>query len=258
MKTLRVLAATLIATVAISAMTLSAFAPKVLAQPAAQSGQPMPIYELDPNWPKWPANFKTPFVSGIFIDLKDNAWFATRPRRAVGSDQQVIPPPVMVFDRDGNYVKGWGGPGYGYEWPQSEHSVYIDYKGFLWISGDQRKSADYPFDDDQLLKFTQDGKFVMQMGHNAASKGDNDTENFNRPPNVQVNPKTNELFVADGYGNHRIAVYDADTGKFKRMWGAFGKPPSGPELNGEPTTFEGDGLPYFNTPHVLLLSHDDL
>jgi DNA-binding beta-propeller fold protein YncE len=163
----------------------------------------------------------------------------------------------MVFDPEGNYVKGWGGPGY--DWLGSEHNVYIDHKGFVWITGDSCKDVDKP-DDDQILKFTQDGEFVVQLGHPSVSKGDNDTENFNRPPNVQVNPKTNELFVADGYGNHRIIVLNADTGEFKRMWGAFGNPPKGQYVcrPGEPETFTGDGAPDFAVPHVLLLSHDDL
>ncbi|HYM17643.1 MAG TPA: hypothetical protein VEU06_03690 [Micropepsaceae bacterium] len=166
----------------------------------------------------------------------------------------------MIFDPDGNYIRGWGGPGPGYEWPASEHNIHIDYKGYVWVTGDSCKGQTSPFDDDQLLKFTQDGKFVMQIGHGSAGKGDSDTENFRRPPNVQVSPKTNEVFVADGYGNHRIVVLDADTGKFKRMWGAFGKTPAGPEwcFSPEPKSFEGEGPAYFATPHVLLLSHDDL
>ena len=248
--------ATLIAAAAIP-MSFAAAAP---AQPAAVSNRPLPVFEVDPNWPKWPANYRTPFVSGITIDPQGNAWLTTRPARAQPDPQKSVSPPIMIFDPQGNFIRGWGGPGAGFEWPASEHNIYIDYKGFVWVSGDSCKGQTSPVDDDQVLKFTQDGKFVMQIGHSDAGKGDNDTQNFRRPPNVQVNPKTNELFVADGYGNHRIVVLDADTGKFKRMWGAFGKAPMGPEwcFSPEPKTFAGEGPAYFATPHVLLLSHDDL
>ena len=260
MKILSALAAALLAAVGISAAELS-LTTAAQAQPAANSARPLPVFEIDPNWPKWPEKYRTPFVSGVAIDPQGNAWLTTRPIHANPDPQKVTSPPIMIFDPQGNFIRGWGGPGPGYEWPASEHNINIDYKGFVWVSGDSCKDQNNPIDDDQVVKFTQDGKFVMQIGHSNAGKGDNDTGNFRRPPNVQVNPKTNELFVADGYGNHRIIVLDANTGKFKRMWGAFGKPPMGPEgscFSPEPRTFEGEGAPYFSTPHVLLLSHDEL
>jgi DNA-binding beta-propeller fold protein YncE len=262
-KTLKALSAharAFVAAAAMSAAALCSFLSNAQAQPAGNSARPLPIFEIDPDWPKWPANYRLPFVSGAMIDPQGNAWLTTRPARAQPDPQKAVSPPIMIFDPQGNFIRGWGGPGPGYQWPASEHNVYLDYKGFVWISGDSCKGQTSPADDDQILKFTQDGKFVMQIGHSSAGKGDNDTENFRRPPNVQVNPKTNELFVADGYGNHRIIVLDADTGKFKRMWGAFGNPPMGPEwcFSPDPKTFEGDGVGYFATPHVLLLSHDDL
>ncbi len=254
-----VITALLITAAAIS----GGFAPSAAAaqaQPAARAAPPLPAFDIDPNWPKWPAQYTLPFVSGIMIDPQGNAWLTTRPSRAQPDPQKTVSPPIMIFDPQGNFIRGWGGPGAGYEWPASEHNVYMDHKGFVWVSGDSCKGRTSPVDDDQVLKFTQDGKFVMQIGHSDAGKGDNDTENFRRPPNVQVSPRTNELFVADGYGNHRIIVLDADTGKFKRMWGAFGKPPAGPEwcFSEDPKSFEGEGAAYFATPHVLLLSHDDL
>src|SRR6516165_2856044 len=146
-----------------------------------------------------------------------------------GPDFAMGAPPVMVFDQAGNNIKAWGGDGPGYEWPQREHGIHIDYKGFVWIGGNSCPTNGLPglrpVADDQLLKFTQDGKFVMQIGHSNQSKGNADTGNLHRPADAWVYAPTNELFVADGYGNHRVAVFDADTGKFKRMWGAFGNKP---------------------------------
>nr|TFG53191.1 MAG: hypothetical protein E4H34_04005 [Hyphomicrobiales bacterium] len=232
------------------------------AQPAANPARPLPIFELDPDWPKIPENFRAPFVSGIVIDSQDNAWLTTRRLRSMPDGDKIDGPAIMIFDPEGNYIRGWGGPGEGYEWPESEHNSYIDYQGFVWVSGDSCAGRPPAADDDQILKFTQDGEFVMQIGHSNAGQGDFDTENFRRPPNVQVNPKTNELLVADGYGNHRIVALDADTGNFKRMWGAFGNPPSfmgeDPCFPSEAESFEGVGAMNFSIPHVLLLSQDDL
>ncbi len=184
-------------------------------QPRAASTREIPKFELDPSWPKMPNGWVLGQVSSAAADEQDNIWILHRPR--VVRPNQKTGPPVMEFDQEGNYIRGWGGPGSGYDWPQSEHGIYVDYKGYVWIGGQT--------DEDQILKFTKDGKFVMQIGHGGHKKTNADTENFWKPTDVFVYPKTNELFVADGYGNRRIIVFDADTGKYKRMWGAFGKVP---------------------------------
>ena len=123
----------------------------------------------------------------------------------------------MEFDADGNYVQGWGGDAPGYDWPSSEHGIYVDPKGFVWVGGRGTKT--------RFLKFTKQGKFVLQIGKGGHPKTNKDTKNLSKPADVFVHAKTNELFVADGYGNKRIIVFDADTGAFKRMWGAYGNPP---------------------------------
>ena len=188
----------------------------VLARPAPAATREIPVFQVDPAWPKIPNGWSLGQVASAASDPKDNIWILQRPR-TVRPDQKAAPP-VMEFDQAGNYIKGWGGPGAGYDWPQTEHGIYIDYKGFVWIGGSGN--------EDQILKFTQDGKFVMQLGHGGHKKTNADTENFWKPADVFVYPKTNELFVADGYGNKRIIVFDADTGKFKRMWGAYGNTPA--------------------------------
>jgi DNA-binding beta-propeller fold protein YncE len=130
---------------------------------------------------------------------------------------------VLVFDQAGNLIRHWGGPGEGYEWPVGMHGVHVDYKGNVWLGGNGKGDA-------QVLKFTRDGKFLMQVGRQGKSGGSNDTENFNRPAKIWVDPKTNEAYIADGYGNRRVAVIDADTGKLKRYWGAYGNKPEDKEL----------------------------
>jgi hypothetical protein len=252
----------LIVATSVSAAGLLPMGAAAQAQPAANPARPLPIFELDPDWPKIPENFRVPFVSGIVIDEEDNAWLTTRQIRSTPDGDKIDGPAIQIFDPEGNYIRGWGGPSPDYEWPESEHNSYIDHKGFVWVFGDACTArSPNAIDDDQVLKFTQDGEFVMQIGRSNAGTDDNDTENFRRPPNVQVSPRTNELFVADGYGNHRVIVFDADSGDFKRMWGAFGNPPS---YSGEETcfpqeaeSFEGVGAMYFSIPHVLLLSDDD-
>ena len=81
-----------------------------------------------------------------------------------------------------------------------------------------------------IMKFTQDGKFLMQIGKFGASKGSNDVENLRLPAKIFVDKDTNEVYVADGYGNHRVIVYDADSGKYKRHWGAYGHKPEDTNL----------------------------
>jgi DNA-binding beta-propeller fold protein YncE len=132
-------------------------------------------------------------------------------------------PPILVYDSQGNLLRSWGGPGPGYEWPESNHGVHVDYKGNVWIGGNGQKDA-------HILKFTNDGKFLMQVGRFGGNKGSNDLENFWRVAKIWVDPKTNEAYVADGYGNKRVAVLDADTGKMKRYWGAYGNKPDDANL----------------------------
>ncbi|OLC51200.1 MAG: hypothetical protein AUH43_03090 [Acidobacteria bacterium 13_1_40CM_65_14] len=176
----------------------------------------VPKFEVDPAWPRIPNGWALGQVASAAADEQDHVWVLHRSRN-VRRDQKTGPP-VMEFDTAGNYVQGWGGVGSGHPWPSSEHGIYVDYKGFVWIGGQG--------DDDQILKFTKTGKFVMQIGRNGQKKTNQSTTNFWKPADVFVYPKTNELFVADGYGNKRIIVFDADTGAFKRMWGAFGNVPT--------------------------------
>jgi DNA-binding beta-propeller fold protein YncE len=223
----------------------------------------VPGFEVDPFWPNRPLpnNYILGELGGVYVDSQDHVWIISRPK-TLTDDQKgsalnpptsecCIPaPPVIEFDSLGNYIQGWGGPGSRYEWPDNEHGIYVDYKGNVWVGGNTIGK------DDQILKFTNNGKFLLQIGHEGKSQGSSDIENLNRPTQVVVYQKTNEVFVADGYQNRRVIVFDADTGKFKRMWGAYGNRPddSAPRTR----SFDGPAQQQFNLVHGVSISRDDL
>ena len=236
-----------------------------VAVPAAAQQQPraLPTFAVDPSWPKVPDNTKLGDISSIAIDAQDNAYVLHRPRTLKPENAAGAAPAVVVFDPAGNFIRAWGGAGAGYEWPEREHGIHIDHKGFAWIGGNQCPTSGNVglklVADDQLLKFTLDGKFVLQIGKSNQSKGDGDTANVHRAADAWVLPSTNEVFVADGYGNHRVIVFDGETGAFKRTWGAFGKPPGGKDncAIARLTEFPpGDGAPDFNVAHSIRVSND--
>jgi DNA-binding beta-propeller fold protein YncE len=137
---------------------------------------------------------------------------------------------VLQFDSSGKFLQGWGGPSAQYEWFDQEHGIYVDDKDNVWLTGSARPAlagANRKLlrSDNMILEFTSTGKFIKQIGHRDTSTGNNDRENVYSATDLSVYPKTNEVFVADGYINHRVIVFDADTGKSKRMWGAFGNVP---------------------------------
>jgi hypothetical protein len=189
----------------------------VLAQ-ARPAAHEVPQFKVDPTWPKVPSQWILGIVSSSAVDSDDNVWVLQRPLTLGADEKAKAAPPLLEFDAAGNFIQAWGGPGEGYDWPKTEHGVYVDPRGFVRIGGSGGG-------DNQLLKFTKAGKFVMQIGHAGQSKGNADTKNLNEPADVFVYQKTNELFVADGYANKRLIVFDPDTGAFKRMWGAFGNVP---------------------------------
>ena len=130
-----------------------------------------------------------------------------------------IADPILEFDQAGNLLRHWGGKdGPGYQWPDSNHGLNIDNKGNIWIGGNGAM-------DGHVLKFTLDGKFVMQVGKKGVTRNSLAQDHFFQVAKTFFYQPTDEVFVADGYGNRRVAVIDAQTGKMKRFWGAYGKPP---------------------------------
>jgi DNA-binding beta-propeller fold protein YncE len=227
-----------------------------------RSGLQAPKFEVDPLWPRpLPNNWLIGMTIGVAVDARDHVWIVHRADTLSASEaaaDQNPPtasccskaPPVLEFDPSGNLVGHWGGPGEGYEWPLSNHGIWVDHKDNVWIGGNGAKDA-------HVLKFTRSGKLLMQVGRQGKSGGSNDLENFGRVAKIFVDPKANEAYIADGYGNKRVVVVDADTGKFKRYWGAYGNKPDDTDLG----RYDPDAPPaqQFRTPvHCADLSTDGL
>lgn len=232
----------------------------------------MPVFQVDPAWPKLPNDWVLGVTSAVATDSRDHVWILHRPRGVQEPLKSRAAPAVLEFDADGKFVTAWGGPAEGYDWPDNEHGIFIDQKSNIWIGGSGATVKAEPRSDDMILKFTNQGKFIMQIGRRTQNKGNADTMNVRQPADVFVYPKTNELFVADGYGNRRVVVFNADTGAFKRMWGAFGNKPEDapPNPAAEPAAgggrgaavkldTEGPGSPQFSNPvHSVKISNDGL
>jgi DNA-binding beta-propeller fold protein YncE len=249
------------------------------------AGVQAPRFEVDPMWPKpLPNHWLLGMTIGVSVDAQDHIWIIHRggslermenyaAANPPAAECCMAAPPVLEFDEEGNLIGHWGGPGQGYDWPVSNHGITVDYKGNVWIGGNGRgaqvapptqaaalnesQPGGGPFNDNMVLKFTQDGKFLMQIGRPGKSKGSNDLENLKGPAKMFVDKDTNELYVADGYGNHRIIVFDADTGKYKRHWGAYGHKPDDTSLG--PYNPDAPPAPQFRNPvHCTELANDGL
>jgi hypothetical protein len=262
------------------ALSVAAESPADKAPHIGEGG--LPLFERDTSWLKPPAAWtRGAAVSSVDIDERGHLWLVTRPR-VLGKPGTVpkaeLPPPVIEFDDQGNFVRGWGGEnGPGYLWPSIEHGLIVGPTGFVWIVGsafgnpsidDPNRDPAHATNDTQILKFTTAGKFVMAIGK-PGLLGSNKTEVVNGPSNTFYYAATHELFVSDGYGNNRVMVYDADTGKLKRMWGAYGKKPLDKtewSAKALPALMESgklwapvtNALQQFQEPHDVKVSKDGL
>ena len=282
----------------VSALGLGSRALEKKAAAAAPAAATAPRFEVDPFWPKpLPNHWILGQTIGVSVDAQDHVWIIHRAGSLEPGEvhattnpptaQCCAPaPPILEFDPDGNLVGHWGGKGNGYDWPESNHGITIDYKGNVWIGGNgrgqppggrstsaaggsaqgrgqatldesQTGGAQGYFNDSMVLKFTRSGQFLMQIGKPGQSKGSNDTENLRLPAKTFIDKTTNEVYVADGYGNHRVIVYDADTGKYKRHWGAYGHKPDDVNLgNYDPSA--PPAQQFRNPVHCADLTNDRL
>src|SRR5712691_7088929 len=229
------------------------------AQAGAGGKVMVPRFEVDPTFPKpLPNGWYQGMSIGVGVDANDHVWIVHRPDTVNANEAAEDAktgaccskaPPILEFDQKGNLLRHWGGSdGDGYQWPASNHGVTIDHKGNVWIGGNGGG-------DGMVLKFTQDGKFLMQVGKKGVPVDSNSTEHFGQVAKIFVDAKENEAYIADGYGNKRVAVIDADTGRFKRFWGAYGNKPDDTNLG----RYNPDApvIKQFRTPvHCAELSND--
>lgn len=228
----------------------------VLAQNAPADSAPQ--YKVDPFWPKaLPNNWIVGQVAGVSTDLNGHIWIIHRPRTVTEDERGAaltpkrskccIPaPPVLQFDKGGNLLQAWGGPGTGFEWPKNEHGIYVDPEGHVWLGGNDST-------DHMILKFTQQGKFLLQIGSSGASRGSNDTSQLGRPAHMNMDPSAREIYIADGYLNKRVAVFDSDTGAYKRHWGAYGNVPNDEKM----AAFNPASPQFANPVHCVRLMNDN-
>lgn len=214
-------------------------------------------FQVDAGWPRpLPNNWILGQVSGVDVDADGNIWIVHRPatltEREAGAVQDpplssccVPAPSVIQFSPSGDVIRAWGGPDSGMRWPASEHGLFVDPAGHIWIGSNGRS-------DQVVLKFSADGELLLQLGEWGKTGGSNDKRLLGQPADVAV--VDGEVFVADGYGNRRVVVFDAETGAYKRHWGAFGEVPDDRELK----PFEpGQEQESFRSPvHAVRIAHD--
>jgi hypothetical protein len=227
------------------------------------NAQQIPKYKVDASWPKeLPNNWIMGQVGGMAVDRHDHIWVLQRPSSNTTDELGASPaiqesqcciaaPPVLVFDAQGNLLQSWGGPGEGFKWPSLEHGIYVDRNDNVWISGSG-------ITDRHILKFKSNGQFLMQIGHPSSDEPDSSrTDILGRPAGMEVDQEAHEVYIADGYMNKRVIVYDSEIGAYKRMWGAYGNAPS--DVNAGPYNPSAPLDQQFRNPvHCVHLSRDGL
>ena len=225
------------------------------------AGGEIPTFTVDPSWPlEMPDKWIMGAVTAVFVDAQDHIWVTHLPETLTPEETSAaqdpplgtccVPAPVVIeFDAEGNVVQGWGYPATQdiSEFPRNAHGLFIDHNDFVWIG---------TFRHHRVMKFTRSGELVMQIGEYEVTGGSTDVSLLGGPAGIWVDPSTNELFIADGYRNRRVIVFDADTGAYLRHWGAYGEPPDDTyRYNRDPA---GPPPRQFSTPHGLIGSNDGL
>ena len=191
--------------------------------------EPAPEFELDGSWPKpLPNNWGLGQVWGVAVDARDHVWVVHQ----IGSPRYLDPileagkepaPAVLEFDQEGNLLQAWGESGQG-GWAAGAgrafpaQSINVDWEGNIWVSEETRGNA--------VVKFSPEGEFLLQIGHVTRTNGSGDTTLLGGPSGIDFYEPDNEVFIADGYRNQRVIVFDAQSGEYKRHWGRFGLPPN--------------------------------
>ena len=239
---------------------------------AADNAVMAPTFQVDPFWPKpLPNHWLLGNVIGIAIDARDHVYIVHRNDKFAGTELGLKSgvseccqpaPPIIEFDPEGNMVQAWGGPGEGYTWPSSNHGLEVDSKGNIWIGGNGGTPGGGPNNappeayDSHILVFTHDGKFIKQIGQPGQQTDSNSTTHFGKVAEIAIDEKLNDVYVADGYGNHRVALLSYPSGEFKKIWGAYGNKPEDSRIRYTP----GEPLPqqFIGPVHCAQPSNDGL
>ena len=244
---------------------------------SSQAEYEAPMFEVDPFWPKpLPNHWLLGSTIGLWVDTEDHVWIIHRGADTLDNNENTLgldpptamdccsaAPPVLEFDAEGNLLSSWGGPGDGFDWPTSNHGIVLDHNDNIWIGGNGAA-------DSHILKFSRTGEFLLQVGQPGARQGPANAEgnptfvpdstdmmNFGRVAEIIADAQENEMYVADGYVNRRVAVLDADTGELKRFWGAYGNATNDGDLGAYDP--EAPTSEFFRNPvHCVALSNDRL
>jgi len=244
-----------------------AFTPTALSQ--SPGGARAPRYQVQALWPRPFADqsWVLGSITGVTVDAQNHVWVVHRGADSLENNEKgmMLNPPsssicckaapfVLELDQAGTVLTSWGGPGQGYQWPQSPGSLAVDPKGNVWITAaglepapargrgpNDPTAAEQPAAagrrgggtpappapaDAHLIKFARDGKFLRQIGTPGKMDGPDSRTTLNRPSAVAFDAAANEVFVADT-GNRRIVVFDADSGEYRRHWFAYGEKTGG-------------------------------
>ncbi|MGE3277668.1 MAG: hypothetical protein AB7O67_21340 [Vicinamibacterales bacterium] len=227
--------------------------------PASDNG--VPQFTVDPSWPQeMPNDWILGSVTGVFVDAQDHVWVTHLPEVLTPEETSIVQEPpigtccrpapvVLEFDQEGKIVQGWGDANTQdvSEFPRNPHGIFVDHNDNVWVG---------TYMHHRVMKFTRDGKLLMTIGEYDKNGGSNDTTLMGGPAGIWVDPNTNEVFVADGYRNRRVIVFDGETGKYLRHWGAYGeKPDDDYEFDRSP---DAEPARQFSTVHGITGSKDGL
>ena len=230
--------------------------------PATLAAGGIPMFQVDPSWPKeMPNLWILGSVTSVFVDSKNHVWITHLPETLTPEETSAVqdppigeccvPAPVVIeFDADGNVVQGWGDPSTQdvSEFPRNAHGLFIDHNDHVWIG---------TFRHHRVMKFTRSGQLLMTIGEYDNNRGSNDTNFLGGPAGIWVDPEDNEVFIADGYRNRRVVVYDGDTGDYLRHWGAYGEVPDDSYSYAQEGP-EGSPPLQFSTVHGVVGANDGL
>jgi len=220
----------------------------------------IPSFEVDPEWPQeMPDLWVMGSVTGVFVGADDHVWVTHLPETLTPEELSAIQDPpigsccrpapaVVEFDPDGHVVQAWGVESDDLStYPRNPHGIFVDHEGFVWIG---------TYRHHRVQKFTRSGELVMTIGEYDVTDGSDSEVHLGGPAGIWVDSTTNEVFVADGYTNRRVVVFDGATGAYLRHWGAYGASPADdePTPRGTPST----PPPQFATVHGITGSADGL